>query len=184
MVYKIVLIGPESTGKTTLAEQLAEHYQGVYCTEYARTYLQQNTKPYTYNNLLTIAKQQLLLEQQCTQQLVELAQHTSKCQYLFIDTDMQVMQVWCEWVFNDCHQFILDQKASRHYHLYLLCAPDIAWQKDILREYPDLQTRLALYNIYKNYLENQQTPWTIIKGTGIERVNNAINSINSFLRRR
>ena len=63
---------------------------------------------------------------------------------LFIDTDMYVMKVWCEYVFGKCHQFILDEIVQRKYDLYLLCKPDITWVKDELREYPDEKIRIEL----------------------------------------
>src|SRR5438874_12723990 len=90
---------------------------------------------------------------------------TTNYKLLFIDTDMYVMKVWCEYVFDKCHQFILDQIAERKYDLYLLCNVDLPWIKDILREYPEEAPRKELYNIYKNLLISQKTPWIEISGT-------------------
>ncbi|MBS1933393.1 MAG: ATP-binding protein [Bacteroidetes bacterium] len=169
---KIVTIGPESTGKSTLCEQLAEHYQSKWVPEYAREYLLTNGKVYTYDNLLEVAKGQLALEDEISRQS---AIHHS---LLFIDTDMYVMKVWCEFVFGKCHQFILDQITSRKYDLYLLCNTDLPWVKDELREYPDLETREKLFRIYKDILINQNTPWLEISGNNEERLQIAIEAVD------
>jgi nicotinamide riboside kinase len=77
---------------------------------------------------------------------------------LFIDTDMYVMKVWCEFVFGKCHRYVLDQIVKRKYDLYLLCNTDLPWVKDELREYPDLKTREKLFYIYKDIMVNQMYP--------------------------
>ena len=193
---KIVVIGPESTGKSTLCELLANHFQTKWVAEYAREYLLTNGKEYTYDNLLTIAQKQLEHEDESSSQLA-VGSSTLKVQSsessaahspftihhspLFIDTDMYVMKVWCEFVFGKCHQWILDQIAVRKYDLYLLCNTDLPWVKDELREYPDLETREKLFHIYKDLLINQSTPWIEIKGKPEERLQIAIDSVNSLL---
>jgi NadR type nicotinamide-nucleotide adenylyltransferase len=165
---KIVIIGPESTGKSTLCEQLAAHYQTVWCQEYAREYLLKNGTDYTYDQLLEIAKGQLVLEEQVEQQA-----H----QHYFIDTNMYVMKVWCEVVFDNCHKWILNQIVQRPYDLYLLCNVDLPWIKDELREYPDLAMREKLYKMYKDLLIHDGTPWAVVSGTEEERLQTAIQHI-------
>ncbi len=93
---------------------------------------------------------------------------------------MVVMKVWCAFVFGKCHQFILDELATRTYDLYLLCDVDLPWVKDELREYPDLETREKLYNIYKNILQNQPVPWVNIRGSYAERLQLAIAAVNGL----
>lgn len=174
MVKKIVVIGPESTGKSTLCTQLAAHYHTIWVPEYARDYLLTNGADYSFENLLTIAKGQLALEDN----LIKTINKTT----VFIDTDMYVMKVWCEYVFNKCHQFIIDEIVAREYDLYLLCNVDLPWTKDALREYPDEGPRIELFNMYKDILANQNTPWAIISGTETERLNNTIQVINTTLK--
>ena len=173
MLKKIVIIGPESTGKSTLCKQLAEHFETGWVPEYAREYLLKNGTDYTFDDLLTIAKGQLALEDKISSDL-----HAKS--YLFIDTDMYVMKVWCEFVFDKCHRYILDEIAKRKYDLYLLCKPDMPWVKDELRAYPDLETREKLYRIYKDILLNQNTPWAEVAGNYDERLQTAINGVTSF----
>jgi NadR type nicotinamide-nucleotide adenylyltransferase len=174
---KIVIIGPESTGKSTLCKQLAAHYNTLWVQEYAREYLLQHGMNYTYEDLLTIAKGQLAGEEAAVEKL--LAAGTNSL--LFIDTDMYVMKVWCEFVFDNCHQWILNHIAEQQYDLYLLCNTDLPWVKDELREYPDLPTRDRLYHIYKEIMVNQPVPWADISGTDEERLKRAVEAVDKLL---
>ena len=177
---KIVIIGPESTGKSSLCQALADHYHTSWCPEYAREYLLKHGTNYSYDDLLTIAKGQISLEEDSIKKLEYSNQATSDV--LFIDTDMYVMKVWCEYVFGKCHSYILEQIAQRKYDAYLLCNTDLPWMKDELREYPDEKNRIELFNIYKDILINQSTPFTIISGQGQERIDCAIGFIVRLLR--
>ena len=94
---------------------------------------------------------------------------------------MYVMKVWCEFVFGQCHPFILDQITTRHYDLYLLCDVDLPWVSDELREYPDLETREKLYGIYKNILQNQPVPWVNIHGDYSQRLQLAITAVDKLI---
>jgi NadR type nicotinamide-nucleotide adenylyltransferase len=185
MLKKIVVIGPESTGKSTLCEQLAQHYETTWCPEFAREYLLSNGTNYEFDDLLTIAKGQLALEDEYTAILernsLPLLEEGGSIP-LFIDTDMYVMKVWCEFVFGNCHQFVLDKILERKYDLYLLCNVDLPWVKDELREYPDLETRNKLYRIYKDIMVNQNTPWVDISGDYDQRLQKAIIAVDKLLK--
>lgn len=177
-IKKIVVIGPESTGKSTLCEQLAAHYQTIWVKEYAREYLLKNGTQYTYDQLLDIARGQLDNEALGLEQL----EQTNQSNLLIIDTDMQVMKVWCEYVFGNCHRWILDQIVQRKYDLYLLCDTDLPWVKDELREYPDLEARNQLFQHYKTAMLSQNTPWVDIKGLEVERLHAAVSAIDALLK--
>ena len=184
MLKKIVVIGPESTGKSSLCEELAQHYGTSWCPEFAREYLLTKGKKYDYEDLLFIAKGQLALEDE----YVLMQKNQSKAILekkinvpLFIDTDMYVMKVWCEFVFERCHPFILEEILNRKYDLYLLCNVDLPWVKDELREYPDLETRKKLYRAYLDIMVNQPVPWTVIEGDPPQRLDKAITAINQLL---
>jgi NadR type nicotinamide-nucleotide adenylyltransferase len=170
---KVVAIGPESTGKSTLCDALAGLYRTGWVPEFARQYLMALDRPYRYEDLLEIARGQLRLEEEMTAQCGR--------PLIFIDTDMYVMKVWCEFVFGKCHSFILDQIAERHYDLYLLCNTDLPWIKDELREYPDLPSRQKLFHIYKDLLVNQSVPWVEISGVHAERVHRAADAVDRLL---
>jgi NadR type nicotinamide-nucleotide adenylyltransferase len=196
MIKKVVIIGPESTGKSSLCELLAQHYNMQWCPEFAREFLMTNGKDYSYDDLLTIAKGQLALEDEYTavvdsqwklvQERIWVNPHsmitTKKPPLLFVDTDMHVMKVWCEYVFGKCHQFILDQIVQRPYDLYLLCNTDLPWVKDELREYPDQKIRNELFTIYKDLLIHQNVPWVEITGEKYEdRILIAIAAVEEYL---
>ncbi len=178
---KIVVIGPESTGKSSLCEALAKHYQSRWCPEFARQFLLEHGKEYNYEDLLTIAKGQLAMEDDYTADLQKISFGKSNAPVLFIDTDMYVMKVWNEFVFDKCHSWIIDQIITRKYDLYLLCNVDLPWVKDELREYPDLPTRKKLYLIYKDIMINQQTPWVDISGNYEDRLQKAIQAVDGIL---
>lgn len=179
---KTVIIGPESTGKSTLCQLLAKHYNTLWCPEYAREYLLTYGTSYTYADLLAIAKGQIALEDEYLRKATEQAEIKKQANpSLFVDTDMYVMKVWCEYVFNKCHRYILNQIAERKCDLYLLCNIDLPWIKDDLREYPDLQARKELFNIYQDILINQNVPWAIVSGSCDERLQMAVKSIDDTL---
>ena len=169
---KIVVIGPESTGKSTLCEELATKYKTNWVPEFAREYLLKLGRPYTYDDLLIIARGQLEQEDYITSSL--------KSPLVFIDTDMYVMKVWCEYVFGKCHSFILDEIVKRKYDAYLLCNTDLPWVADELREYPDLESRERLFHMYKDLMINQSTPWCEINGGYVERLQHAVSFIDEL----
>jgi NadR type nicotinamide-nucleotide adenylyltransferase len=187
-IKKFVVIGPESTGKSTLCSQLADHYKTIWVREYAREYLEKNGTDYNYDDLLNIAKGQIDLEEGIWDEISDIKKNQSSINldtsYLipvFIDTDMYVMKVWCEFVFDKCHNWILNRIAERHYDGYLLCNTDLFWVKDNLREYPDEKTRNKLYHFYKDLLINQSVPWADISGNYSERFEKAVEFIDTNL---
>ena len=183
-IQKIVVLGPESTGKSTLCAALAAHYQTIWTPEYARTYLSEHGTKYSYDDLLTIAKGQIENEEKSIELLgqnIEDNKSQVTNNKLIIDTDMYVMKVWCEYVFNNCHHYILEQINQRNYDLYLLCDIDLPWTADEMREYPNAEPRLELFTIYKELLINQNTPWGIVSGIGAQRTTNAIELIEQHL---
>jgi nicotinamide riboside kinase len=210
MLKKIVIIGPESTGKSTLCEQLANHYNTLWCPEFARDYLLAHGTKYTYDDLLTIAKGQMALEEKfealvlssesgvqgratigndselsggaLADRTLNSELRTLNSELLFIDTNMYVMKVWCEFVFGKCHQYISDQIDERKYDLYLLCNIDLPWTYDELREYPDLERRQRLYEMYKKLMKNQPVPWKEISGNSEQRFRLAVSVVDSLLR--
>jgi NadR type nicotinamide-nucleotide adenylyltransferase len=189
-LIKVAVIGPESTGKSTLCELLAQHYNTQWCPEFAREFLLTHGTDYTYDDLLYIAKGQLAMEDEYIQSTAHGPRPTVNSNspftiqhspLLFIDTEMYVMKVWCEFVFGKCHRWVLDQIIERKYDLYLLCNTDLPWVKDELREYPDLKTRDRLYHIYKDIMINQSTPWVDISGDSDERLQIAIKATDRLI---
>ena len=180
---KIVVIGPESTGKSWLCEKLAAHYNTNWVKEYARDYLLTHGKDYTLNDLDLIAKGQIEAEKKIADIIQNRIENTETKKPLFIDTDLYVMKVWSEFVFNQCSFDILNGIVHQKYDLYLLCKPDIPWVSDELREYPDLMTREKLFHHYKDIMINQSVPWIEINGSFENRFQLASDAVNHLLQK-
>lgn len=180
-IITITILGPESTGKSTLCEGLAKHYNTSWCPEYARGYLLTNGSDYDYDDLLLIAKGQLEQEERCRQVVIETSNAGHGKPILFVDTDMYVMKVWSEFVFGKVDPLILEAIPRQQTDLYLLCDIDLPWVKDELREYPDLERRQQLYNIYFELMMNQPIPFEVIRGSNEDRLHSAISIVDLFL---
>ncbi|MEJ7611980.1 MAG: ATP-binding protein [Ferruginibacter sp.] len=178
---KIVVIGPESTGKSTLCTQLAAHFRTEWVREYAREYLEENGTAYRFEDLSTIATGQIELEEKTAELLIAIDPNSAAPPYLFIDTDLYVIKIWSEFVFNKIDNSILNKITKRKYDLYLLCDTDLPWVEDELREYPDPAVRKKLFKHYKEEMTEQSVPWVIIRGNFEERLAAAIRACNKLL---
>jgi NadR type nicotinamide-nucleotide adenylyltransferase len=168
-IRKIALVGPECTGKTTLAQALAQHYATQFVPEYARGYIEALTRPYEFRDLLTIAQGQVRTEE-------ERARSANKV--LICDTNLVVIKVWSEFKYNTCDPWILEALDKRKYHLYLLLQPDVPWQADPQREHPT--SREELYAIYKQELAAQPVAYVDVHGTEAARKALAIQAIDGL----
>lgn len=164
MSQRILITGPESTGKSWLAQQLAAHYQTAWVPEVARRYLETLGREYEEHDLLEIARLQLAEEDR-------LAKETAG--YLFCDTGMLVLKIWSLHKYGRCHPYILEQLRERTYLHIFLTNIDLPWEPDPLREHPE--QRRYLFNWYRQELAQQQ--YTLISGSGNKRLQAAINSL-------
>jgi NadR type nicotinamide-nucleotide adenylyltransferase len=168
-MIKISITGPESTGKSWLAEKLAGHYTTLWLPEYARKYLENINRQYTYEDILVIAQHQY--EEEKTLE--------DKTELLFCDTDYCVTSIWCDVKYGKCHNWITSQLNKNNYALYLLCDVDLPWQYDPLREHPEM--RKQLFEMYQNLLELKHFNYKVASGTGHERLLNAIRFVDEYL---
>lgn len=169
---KIVVIGPESTGKSTLSAALAAALGTVWVEEYARRYLQDLGRAYTEDDLLHIAREQLALEDKSVPRATKA---------LVCDTDLHVVKVWSQAKYGRCHRWILEQIAMRKYDMYLLTDIDIPWQEDPLREHPAPAERLYFYNLYKDIVQLSGLPWAAVSGNEAQRLATAMQAVDKFL---
>lgn len=167
---KISVIGPESTGKTTLCKQLASHYQSIWLPEYARTYVENLNRKYTYEDVLHIAKKQIEQEKNYTK---------IKEKFLFLDTDLIITKIWFKYVYDKIPDWIDDEIIKNKADFYLLCYYDLPWIQDDVRENSG-ETRKILYEMYKMELKLKHFPFKTVKGKEKARFINAINNINFF----
>ena len=168
---KVVLTGPESSGKSTLAKALAEHYQTVWVPEYAREYLKDKGLDYQFEDLEKIAKGQLNLEEEYG---------TMGKDLIFCDTALFVMKIWSEYRFGKCAPWILEQLQTRTYDLFLLCSPDIPWEFDLLRQNAD--NRQELFQIYERELKRANQNYIILEGDLSARCHKATAIIDALLK--
>jgi NadR type nicotinamide-nucleotide adenylyltransferase len=166
-IYKIAITGAESSGKTTLAKQLAAHYQTCYVQEYAREYLENIGKNYQEKDVWEIAKIQLKREKEIENQANR---------FLILDTDITVLKIWLEVKFGRLPNWFANTYLTHQYDFYLLCKPDLAWEYDELREHPYM--RDLLHSLYKSELKKKQVPFAIISGSGESRFEIAKESID------
>ena len=168
-MLKVVVTGPESSGKTTLARTLAAHYQVPWVEEYARNYIEQLARPYQEADLLRIAQGQTQVEDKAAQNHPPL---------LICDTSLLVIYVWSHYRYGRCHPWIEDQLAQRPVDHYLLCRPDLPWQPDPQRENP--HDRDELFSQYEKMLCEKS--YTIVAGQGSVRLKAATEAINRLLK--
>ena len=161
-LLKIIVTGPESSGKTTLSEQLSKHLNLPFSKEYAREYLNTLKRDYNPDDLLKIAKGQLQTENRLQ----------------ILDTDLITLKIWSEYKYGSCDNWILTQieKQKPENRFYLLCSADIAWQADKQRENPN--DREELFKIYKQELDDLEHTYFIVDGEN--RMENSILKISSI----
>jgi NadR type nicotinamide-nucleotide adenylyltransferase len=168
-IIRIAITGPESTGKSMLASELARHYNTGYVKEAARDYIQYLNRPYNYLDLLVIAKRQITAESY----RMKLADP-----YVICDTELTVIKIWAFHRYKMCHPWILKYLDKVKYDLYLLCDIDLPWEYDPLREHPE--RRKYFFDLYLHDLTRRKVPFVIISGTGEQRTQNAIDAIEAL----
>ena len=161
-LHKIIITGPESSGKTTLCNALSKHFNLPFSKEYAREYLEKLNSNYTQDDLLKIAKGQLQTENGLQ----------------LLDTDLITLKIWSEYKYGSCDNWILTQieKQKIENRFYLICKPDLTWQPDKQRENPN--DRDSLFEIYKQKLNDLGHKYFIVEGE--DRTENSILKISSI----
>lgn len=160
-MIRIAVTGPESTGKSSLVSQLAQHHGCPFVPEYAREYLTNLNRPYTADDVEIIARKQIEQEEAFSE----------NSNIIFCDTDLLVCRIWMEVVFGACPDWLIAESRNQRYSHTLLMNIDLPWEPDPLREHPHL--REELFNRYRTALIEDQRTFTIISGMNEERFENA-----------
>jgi nicotinamide riboside kinase len=173
-ITRIILTGPESTGKSLLTVGLASHFSKNYIPEYARDYVSNLHRPYSYDDVVHIAKKQI-------EWMNEFSEKSSGL--LFVDTYLIITKVWFMKVFGGYPDWIDYEIQKTINDFYLLCKPDIPWIADGVRENGG-EMREVLFNGYLNELRIRNLNYALVEGNWENRLNNAIKIVDGFLVRR
>ncbi len=149
-MYKVGIIGPESTGKSTLAKELAEQFKGTYVPEYAREYVERKgRKELTYDEVCEIAREQI--------------KSISKAGFYFFDTELIVTKVWFEYAFGKVPEWLTEAIKTYPMDLYLLTYPDIPWVPDPARYNGSQAMREELFDRYEEEVKATRVPYYVIR---------------------
>ena len=168
---RIAVTGPESTGKTTLALQLAQMYKGQYIPEFAREYVEKLPRHYTFDDVETIARIQ-------TDQYI--ATTSGSEQLFFFDTWLIITKVWFQWVFGKTPPWLENKILECPIDLFLLCLPDLPWEPDPVRENGG-ENRLRLLDQYRNELKHYGFNFVEIGGIGEARIQAGMDAVNKLI---
>jgi NadR type nicotinamide-nucleotide adenylyltransferase len=170
-VIKIAIVGPESTGKSTMSAFLAEHYHTVWVPEYAREYCDALTEPPTWQDEINMFHGQIVLEN-------SLIQKANKI--LICDTTFITVKIWSDQMFGKAPQVVIDQLSHHHYDYYLLLNIDLPWEDDPLRDFPNMREHFM--EVWHKELQALNAPYVVISGIGNERYQSAVKAIDDFLK--
>jgi NadR type nicotinamide-nucleotide adenylyltransferase len=167
---KIAVVGPESTGKSTMSAYLANHYQTVWVPEYARGYCEKLTQPPTWQDEINMFHGQIALE-------AELLPKANKI--LICDTTFITVKIWSDQIFGSSPQEVLDELPKHPYDLYLLLNIDLPWQDDPLRDFPHMREHFM--SVWHKELDALNANYVLISGAGPERYDRAVAAVDAFL---
>ncbi len=165
---KIIVTGPESSGKTELSQAVAAELKCNWHPEYARQYLMDLNRPYVLDDLIEIA----LAQER------ERSEKEAFEEIQILDTDITVISIWAREKFKEVPNEIRAIDEEQKTGLYLLCAPDLPWTNDPLRENP--HDRYRLFELYIDHLENTKRDYKIIRGKGEARTQLALEFIRNY----
>ncbi len=168
---KILLTGPEATGKSFLAAYLAKAFDCPWVPEFARSYLPQLGRSYEQDDLPAILRGQVLAEYQLA---------ADDRPFLFCDTGPEVVYIWSEVKYQTVDPLIKAAVQGQSYDLHLLCYPDLIWEEDPLREAPDEATRLSLFERYRDLHETMGWDYQVITGQEEERQQAALRYVTNL----
>ena len=170
-LIKIAIVGPESTGKSTISSALAKHYQTVWVPEYARYYCEGLTAPCTMQDELNMFYGQVALE--------KAMEVVATNNLLICDTTFLTVKIWSDAFFGETPQIVLDALPQNPYDFYVLLDIDLPWEDDPLRDFPN--QREHFMEIWHNELTALGANYRVVAGIGEERFKNAVEVIDNFL---
>jgi HTH-type transcriptional repressor of NAD biosynthesis genes len=157
-VRRVALLGPESTGKSTLARRLADHFETVFVPEYARQRAESLRRPFAYDDVETIGRSQIAAE-------ASLARTANRV--LFADTDARSLRMWSERLFDRCPARVAEAARTSRWHLTLVTAPDVPFVGDAAFDQPEM--RRAFFERAVSEARATSDRVVVVRGTWDER---------------
>ena len=167
-MLRIAITGPESSGKTTLAKVLSEHYNISFVPEFARTYLEKTEGEYKQLDLDNIAQGQL-------KSLI-----SAEDSIVISDTDFSVLEIWSQYKYKNTSELINKLVQKELFDLHILCSPDIPWEADLLRENPN--SRDLLFDLYSESLNSYNKNFIVVNGSVKNRLEKSIQAIDPLIK--
>ena len=166
---RICVFGPESTGKSTLAVDLAKHFNTVAVPEYARTHIERRGGEVDLSDMLPIVRGQIASED---------ALVFNANRLLFCDTDVLATTIWSDWLYETCDNWITEQAEKRTYDLYLVTDVDVPWVPDQVRYLPE--ERQSFFDRCIAELEKRHRRYHVVRGNWQERLRSAIEAVEAI----
>ncbi len=170
-IKKIAIVGPESTGKSTISQALAKHYNVPWVPEYARYYCAALTEECTLQDEINMFHGQVALEESILA--------TAETDFIICDTTFLTVKIWSDEILGEAPQVVLDALETRTYQFYVLLDIDLPWQEDPLRDFPHLREHFM--NIWHKELKALNANYTVVGGIE-NRLKNVIKAIDQFLK--
>lgn len=167
-LFKIVVTGPESTGKSVLTSQIAKALNAHHVPEYAREYVENLDHHYTYEDVEAIARVQ-------QKQELEAEKHGG---IVVFDTWLIITKIWFEVVYGHSPEWLVKHLQQSTIDLFLVCNTDLPWIPDPVRENGGAK-RDELLAIYCSEIEKMGYTYHLISGIGNERTQNALRIVHS-----
>ena len=167
-MLRIAITGPESSGKTTLAKALSEHYNISFVPEFARTYLEKTEGKYEQLDLDKIAQGQL-------KSLI-----SAEDSIVISDTDFSVLEIWSQYKYKNTSELINKLVQKELFDLHILCSPDIPWEADLLRENPN--SRDLLFKLYSKSLNSNNKNFIVVNGSAKNRLEKSIQAVDPLIK--
>lgn len=167
-MLRIAITGPESSGKTTLAKALSEHYNISFVPEFARTYLEKTEGKYKQLDLDIIAQGQL-------KSLI-----SAEDSIVISDTDFSVLEIWSQYKYKNTSELINKLVQKDLFDLHILCSPDIPWEADLLRENPN--SRDLLFELYSKSLNSNNKNFIVVNGSAKNRLEKSIQAVDPLIK--
>jgi NadR type nicotinamide-nucleotide adenylyltransferase len=171
-IKKIAIVGPESTGKSTMSIALAKYYNVAWVPEYARYYCEALTADCTLQDEINMFHGQVALE--------ESVLATAETDFIICDTTFVTVKIWSDEFFGTTPQVVLDGLKNRPYDFYVLLDIDLPWQDDPLRDFP--HKREYFMQVWHQELKALNANYVVVGGIET-RLQNAIKAIDEFLQR-